>query len=468
MDARVDPALDPAVDRALAAAGFRAAARDVHGSWHAVALDGSDRAVEMHVLPRDATTTARAHALQSARHEHLARVLEVVVLDEARLGVFADHVEGLPLDRLCAAREPLEPGEAATVAIPVAQALEALHAAGVQHGAVTAGAVVVGHDGRPVLAGLGAALRHVPRAHDESAEDVRALLAAVLSYLAVAREPTVPGDGLRAALEDLWHETAPAAGRVVDRCFRAAVPCALRLPAAPDLTAPRRTAPGADEAGAPTRSIAALRDGGRGGAGAHRVPRGARESRTRARVVRPVLIGALALGLAAAGTAVVLVAPWRGTTDGGPAAASVPSTPALAGTVPGAGSGHGSRRLAPDDAAVALTQRRAALLEAGERAALEQVEVEGSPAHEADERMLASLGDDRVAGLEVTVTRVEALDDGTGDEARVRLTSTTSAYERVAPDGTRRAGGPAATSTVVLVLRWTEHGWRVWDVAAGA
>ncbi|WP_157732514.1 hypothetical protein [Cellulomonas sp. PSBB021] len=457
MDARVDPA----VDRALAAAGFRAAARDAHGSWRAVALDGSDRTVDLHVLPQDATTGARARALQSVRHEHLARVLEVVPLDDARLGVFAEHVDGIPLDRLCAARDALSPGEAATVAIPVAQALEALHEAGVQHGALSAGAVVVGRDGRPVLAGLGAALHHVPRAHDESAEDVRALLTAVLTYLAPDDGPSGPGEGLRGALEELWREDAPAAGRVVDRCFRVAVPCAVRLPPAPDREVPRRGVPGGDEARAATRSIAALREASRGGTGAHRVPRPA----SRARAVRPLLVGALALGLAAVGTCAVLVAPWRGTTDGGSAVASVPSSAAPRAT--GTPVGAVSQRLAPDDAAVALTQRRAALLEAGERAALAQVEVAGSPAHDADVRMLAGLGDDRVAGLEVTVTRVEALDDGAGDEARVRLTSTTSAYERVSPDGTRRPGGPATTSTVVLVLRWTEQGWRVWDVAAG-
>ena len=113
-----------------------------------------------------------------------------------------------------------------------------------------------------------------------------------------------------------------------------------------------------------------------------------------------------------------------------------------------------------------LTQRRAALLAAGSGAALHEVEVPGSPAHEADSRLVAQLGQDRVVGLEVTVTGVERLPPDVPDEERVRVTSTTTPYERIGPDGARRPGGGAATSTVVLVLRWTESGWRVWDVMA--
>lgn len=181
-------------------------------------------------------------------------------------------------------------------------------------------------------------------------------------------------------------------------------------------------------------------------------------------LARVMIAGACAVVLAAAVTVTVLVAPWRATTDGGTAAAAP-------GPVAGPRATSVPARTDPRDAAVALTQRRASLLAQGRAAALHEVEVVGSPAHEADSRLVAQLDGDRVSGLEVSVTDVERLEaprDDAGssdDEVRVQVTSTTSAYERVAADGSRRAGGPAATSTVVLVLRWTDQGWRVWDVA---
>lgn len=476
-----DVRVSPDVDLALAAAGYRALAPGDDGALVAVALDGSERRVELHVLPADDTTRARVGAWRSVRHEHLVRVLEVVPLSPVEIGVFAEHLPGLSLARLCAARGPLSDGEAATLAIPVAQALEAMHAAGIQHGGVGPHSILIDADGRPVLAGLGVALRHVPSASDESAADVRALLAAVLGPLAVPG----PGGGdgsLGEALEDLVHEPAPSAARVVDRCFRVAVPQPVRLPdptgtgrdVAHDLASLRATARG-------DRVARARRRGA--GAGPRGVPGGLRPARDMASgpasgrgpagrpgLARVMLAGACAVVLAAAVTVTVLVAPWRATTDGGTAAAA--PGPAAGTQVTSA-----PARTDPRDAAVALTQRRASLLAQGRAAALHEVEVVGSPAHEADTRLVAQLGGDRVSGLEVSVTDVERLaaptddaapgDDAgpTDDEVRVRVSSTTSAYERVAADGSRRAGGPAATSTVVLVLRWTDQGWRVWDVA---
>ncbi|WP_146805969.1 hypothetical protein [Cellulomonas persica] len=442
----------PAVDTALAAAGYRPYALGDDGALVAVALDGSQDRVELHVLRADDTTRARVGALRAVRHDHLARVLEAVPLSADELGVFTEHVTGTRLDALLAAREPLTDGEAATLAIPVAQALEALHAAGVQHGGVGPGAIVVGPDGRPVLAGLGVALRHVPAAADESGADVRALLDAVLG----PQHAVEPGS-LAEALDELRREACPGAARVVDRCFRVAVPVPLRLPDAADLAARA----GRD-------AVTSLRQGGVRDSGRRRAGHAARSGRARGRsagspLPRGLVVGACAVVLAAGVTGTVLVAPWRMTTDGASAAAATHRPFASPSSGPAA-AGHA--RTDPRDAAVMLTQRRAVLLGQGRGAPLHEVELTGSPAHTADSQLVAQLGDDRVSGLEVTVTAVEPLEASRDDEARVRVTSTTSAYERVAPDGTTRPGGPAATSTVVLVLRWTDQGWRVWDVAA--
>lgn len=448
-----DVRVSPAVDAALAAAGYRPFAPGEDGALVAVALDGSDHRVEMHVLRADATTRARVAALRAVRHEHLARVLEVVDLSADELGVFTDHVVGTRLDVLGAAREPFTAGETATLAIPVAQALEALHAAGLQHGGVGARSIVVGPDGRPVLAGLGVALRHVPAARDESAADVLALLDVVLPVLEAGG-----GGTLAVALEELRHDANPRAGRVVDRCFRIAVPEPVRLPSATD-DAPRHRqdvvtslrGPGrrADPSGAPGSAGRA--------AGATRT-HGASAGTARRSVARTLLLAGCGVAVVAGVTGAVLVGPWSATAD--EAHAATPSSSATTAAT------HERVRSDPRDAAVTLTQRRALLLGQGRSAPLHEVELPDSPAHVADTQLVAQLGDDRVRGLEVTVTEVEPLEGSNEDEARVRVTSATTAYERVAPDGTVRPGGAAATSTVVLVLRWTDQGWRVWDVTA--
>ena len=147
------------VETALAGAGFQPV--EVAGSgWLAVALDGSERRLELHVVPTvaDAGMTERAARLCAVRHEHLPQVLDVVELSSGRLGLVVEHVEGLSLAQIRAARAPLADGEAATVAIPVAGALAALHDAGLSHGAVSESTIVVRPDGRPALTDLRGAL----------------------------------------------------------------------------------------------------------------------------------------------------------------------------------------------------------------------------------------------------------------------------------------------------------------------
>jgi len=458
----MDVCVSPAVASVLAAAGYRPLAVGADGAVVGTALDGTDRLVELHVLPGDATTVARAHTLRTVRHEHLVRVLEVVPLDTGELAVFTHHVRGVPLDALLATSPTLTDGEAATIAIPVAQALAALHAVGLQHAAVGGASILLEPDGRPVLAGLGATLRHVPRPQDDSADDVRALLDVLLPRL--VEDDTADGQspGLRSALAELRAEPGPEADRVVDRCFRVAVPVPLdvdravrRAPVGSDAelraaaSVPRRRA--RDSAAGPrpgTRPGSLPRDRARGVGPGSRLPV----------AVAGVVIAALVVGVVAYG-------PWRSTTTAS-AAPVASATPQVRSSAPS------TSRPAPDDAAVHLTQQRAVLLASGATTALDQVEIPGSPAHVADSGLVGQLGGDRVSGLEVAVTEVQVLpaadeepdEADEGETARVRLTSTTSAYRLVAADGTVRPGGAPSTATVVLVLRWTDQGWRVWDV----
>ena len=168
------------VETALAGAGFQPV--EIAGSgWLAVALDGSERRLELHVVPTvaDAGLAERAARLCAVRHEHLPQVLDVVELSSGRLGLVVEHVDGLSLAQIRAARAPLADGEAATVAIPLAGALAALRDAGLSHGAVSESTIVVRPDGRPALTDLRGALAGAA----DGEADLRRLVATVLDQM---------------------------------------------------------------------------------------------------------------------------------------------------------------------------------------------------------------------------------------------------------------------------------------------
>lgn len=91
--------------------------------------------------------------------EGLVRLHEAVSLPGAdrRVALVLDHVGGGSLQGVVAARGHLSAGESVTVLAPVAKALAGLHAAGVVHGDVTPGNVLLERTGRPLLADLGVA-----------------------------------------------------------------------------------------------------------------------------------------------------------------------------------------------------------------------------------------------------------------------------------------------------------------------
>ncbi|WP_456824212.1 hypothetical protein [Cellulomonas sp. P5_E12] len=414
----MDAFLVPAdVETVLAHVGFRPV--DLAGEgWLAVALDGSDRRLELHVVPAvaDELLSARVARLRALRHEHLAQLLDVVELSPGRLGLVVEHVAGLTLAQVRAARAPLSDGEAATVAIPVAGALGALHDAGMVHGGVTASAVVVRPDGRPVLTDLRGA---VLAAGDPEA-DVRRLVTTVLAQLP-SEDVHLVSDAadrpaLREALAELLTVSGLEAGRVVDRCYRIAEPEPVRLP----------------DAGALASSSLAA-----GARREHAVPRGVRRAQRARRRRRAIVVGA-----AATAVVVVLVggAVARGLTERVPARADVVLD-----------------RDDPVAAAAELTRLRAAAVGDADPAALDAAEVPDGPAHTADVRLLADRAGRRADGLTVDVQDAWLVADdgsrGTTTDVAVSAVTTTPA----------QTPAPAAR-TVVLGLRWTDDGWRVWDV----
>lgn len=413
------------VETALVDAGFHPV--DVAGAgWLAMALDGSDRRLELHVVPAvaDAATGERAARLRAVRHEHLPQVLDVVELSSGRLGLVVEHVDGLSLAQIRAARAPLADGEAATVAIPVAGALGALRDAGLSHGAVSDSTIVVRPDGRPVLTDLRGSLAG---AADVEA-DVRRLVATVLDQMPGAEVHLVSDQAgarsLRDALTGLLTVPGLDAEGVVDACYDATDPEPVRLPDAGARASSALTAMARE--GDPLRAQFA-------GRRQHRERR-----RRRAARVTVGVVSALVVLVCVAGVWRLLAQP-----DPVPAAED------------------------PVRAAVELSAARAQVIGTGDVARLGTVDVAEGPAFEADAQLLAGLDGSRVDGLTVDVRDAWLVEeDGSrGDTTDVAVHSAMSAHSRVPADG-GAAVEVAATEarTVVLGLRWTADGWRVWDV----
>ncbi|GIG19797.1 hypothetical protein Cch01nite_05210 [Cellulomonas chitinilytica] len=424
------------VATALDAAGYRVvgpAGRDGTG-FTARPDDGSDRPVELHVVATalDDVMRARIARLRALRHDHLCRFLDAVELSPGRVGLVVEPVEGPTLDELRAARAPLGDGEAVTVAIPVADALAALHDAGLVHGAVDASTVVVRPDGRPVLVDLRAAVLGLGTPDG----DVRRLLATVLGQMPGPDAHLASAAGgapaLRDAFEALLHLPELLAAQVVDACYRTAEPEAVRLP----------------DAG--TRAAADLvRAAHRGSS----TPAPRRRQRRPRRLVRAGLVAVAALAVASAGTA--LVVRFAPVADGPSTGASADVDPVL-------------DRTDPVAAAVELSRRRAGVVASAQVAALTRVEVDGGPAFTADSGVVAALAGGHVEGLTVHVADAHLrARPAPGLDAQVALTTSMSTHIRVSADGASRVEVPAAPErTVVLGLRWTDDGWRVWDVTA--
>ena len=118
-------------------------------------------------------------------------------------------------------------------------------------------------------------------------------------------------------------------------------------------------------------------------------------------------------------------------------------------------------------AAIELSRVRAEVIGTGDASLLETVDVADGPAAVADAQLLAGLDGARVDGLTVDVQDARLVeDDGSrGGTTDVAVTSAMSAHSRVPADGGAAVQVAASEArTVVLGLRWTDDGWRVWDV----
>lgn len=97
---------------------------------------------------------AELRAMEPLRHEHIVRTYGAVETSRG-LGLLLEPYTAGPLSAVVRAEGGLTPGGLVTAATPVAQALAHLHGQGAAHGDVSPGNVLLSPEGRPALADLG-------------------------------------------------------------------------------------------------------------------------------------------------------------------------------------------------------------------------------------------------------------------------------------------------------------------------
>lgn len=428
-------------------------------TWAADAPDG--RRAVVSVLDLDLTVAARRAAmeriekLRTLRHPHLATLLDVVAVDSHRTALVTEAVDGPTVGAVLAVRPRWSPGEVVTLVVPLAEALAALHGAGLVHGDVAPENVVLAPGGRPVLIDLAGVVLPgagtpgfvAPGKRGRAADDVFALARLGLAALGTgtdetrsARTHSLAEAAVREALEagcSPSPDARPTPGDLAATCFAATEVVPIDIPDAAVLTR------------------LALTRFASGGPQVHteRDPRVARRRRimagTGAVVATAVLVGVLANAQPTTG-------PQEGQVAvGGLAAgeAGVPSGVVEAGEPDVARDTAASATIA--EAAVELTVRRAEVIAGRDVDRLEEIALPDSAAFEADRALIAAL-EERGEVFDIRAEGVQALWLETRDGRE--LVAVTSQVRVV---GERDVVPPR---TVVLALAETPHGWRVAEV----
>ncbi len=479
---------------------------DARGEQAALKVPVRDPAVPVGALQDE------MRAVGELRHEHVVRPLGVVETDSGP-GLLSEYHPGGSLGALVRAAGPLPLARVVTVLVPIAQALEALHAAGVVHGDVSPGNILFTVQGRPALADLGSSRVLGGAEHrlgtpgftapelDEGgvegegtglhpAADLYSL-AAVGWYALTGRAPSrtsaraplplilpeVPREVVHLLEAGLDEDPGnrPDAAQFAVACYRWATPEPLDLFAAAspelarELPTRRRGAAAADRRWqARQRWLRWTRRSGPTGSAGHRWWRAAGGA---AAVAALAWGGITLLGPPDRdeGTAVTSppAAPSAPSTTASPPPSSAPTTastlPAPSGPPAPSTSGHGEDsdlRTAVE----ALGPARARALTSLDPTDLTAYSVPDSPAHRADADLLGRLAEQGLRFRDLDLhTRVDGEVDRDGaDRATVRMELRIGPYSTVAAEGevVETTEGETVEHLTVLLQR-TDRGWRV-------
>jgi len=397
-------------------------------------------AVRDDVATHDRVRRAAAR-LVGVQHAHLVALRGVLSVEGAVVLVH-DHVPGVALDRLLAERGPLEEAEVVTLVVPLAEALAAVHAAGLVHGRVSPSSILRSDDGRPMLADTGIAPLIDGRDRSAgSSEDVRDL--ALTCRIALG--PAARAGPLASLLQAAAHDDAarrPSASELAATVV--AIGAAVPITHASSSSG-RVTQPTLPTTARPVR---------------HRPHSHRRTSHGSPRRAYRRWVGLL-VGVGAAGAAALCGLAWAGVDPGDPGS-SVAAREHQSTYDDAAAAGRWRSVLA------ALDARRASAFAAVSAGQLATVYAAGSPALRRDRTRLADLA---AAGLHVDKLRMRPR------SVRVVISSSTrvvldvedalDSYDVRSARGAlveTRPGRGAATWRVTLVREG--RAWRVYDVGA--
>lgn len=446
-------------------------------------------------------STAERQVLTALRHDHLVTLRAIVPLPDGRVVTVFDLVDGASLRATVHARGHLRPGETVTVLTPVCEAVAALHRAGVTHGDISPGNVLVTADGRPLLADLGAARvagtggavlgtpgfiapEVLSGAAPTPRSDVYSLGALAWFCLTGRGAPDTP---IRLGLDEITAQVGRELAEVVARCID---PDPSVRPPAGDLGGLVYAAAeaeaievvvGADEASALTHRIrqnaaTAPTDEAPGRKGLRvrfddlrmrlsGTPRSRRPGWLPTLAVAMFVLALLTAGYTwseRSGRLAESAPTWvRGPSDAAPRSTPTPSTAddVEVTTDPEA------PRTRPADLLRALAERRLSLLVRRDPGALGSVHRAGSSSWRADAAVLAELerGGHRYDGLAVGALQAEPVTVD-GDHAVLRGRIDLTAYTVVEASG-RRTLRPATDGEVLdFSLSRTAQGWRLEEV----
>jgi hypothetical protein len=361
----------------------------------------------------------------AASSPHLAPLIDLFDAGDDRYGLVYPRLPSGSLAEVLARRPALAPGEAVTILVSLARAVEAMHGAGFTHGALRPTGVLFDEAGTPMLVGFCASR---PFAADSGRADRRALASLAAAVLA-----RVPGTEELAA-EFTQSAEGPAPKYLQERMFALAEPWPIDYPRSaapltieqllPSRAAPPETPPPAPPAGPwPSRGLAVAD-------GAHRMLTALRTVRRRVWVPAVLTVVGLMLALLLVPTGKVPPA------TGVPRPA--PTTAAPRATAPDRDALQGDDPLV---AARALASARDSCLDSGGGACAAAVDQPGSGLLEADS-----------SGEGPPPPTLPELEEGQGrGEAFVQRTGDAAVVEQ---------GG------VTLLLVRTEGEWRLRDVFA--
>lgn len=457
--------------------------------WRAEDSRGNDYALQILGGALDEVTARRLHQLQMIDSPHVLGVKEVRKLPDGRFVVRYEFIAGQDLEILRAARRLTVP-QVNLVAQGAAQGLAALHAAGLAHGDISAGNLMVSEHGRVVLVDILGCGSEAKATVEFSAPEVLAsssprgatcdtpsslraaqqadVFALAQVLLTLGMSPAQLGMALSTRPQD-----RPSAAQLAD-AFAHLPTEGIGLLSAPELTTARARAAGRDvktQITAPTRRrverlVAKRKPGVMFPTSRHRVTR-PKAQRQRQFLHRSIIVLAAAcLGLFALAVPNLMGQSSSQATAvrSNLAAGSSSQSGAVRNFLPASQPATASDAVRnPRDAAAVLSQllrrRDAALISENDKA-LANCSVQNSVIRRRDRELLTALRSSgaTLKGLKTTVEKVEIIQQ-TDSELRLGVTLTQEAYTQVDRLGNVHQVAPIHSVNQVITLR--KSPWRM-------